>query len=165
MSEDFLEDSSDSILAANEWLCGLALKRFENADKVFDVLNNRAGLLIGYSGIFSPFVVPALQRLPFHQRQLFAVLLILSFILTAIFSLRAMQVVEVNLLPLKRDTANKYLSQPLENSQQEFLSNLLDASERNEKANLRKAHHLRISIICIGLQVLISLIIILFSTV
>ena len=49
MDEEHFENSEGS-LPCSEWLCGLALKRFENADNVFDALNNRAGLLIGYSG-------------------------------------------------------------------------------------------------------------------
>jgi hypothetical protein len=75
------------------------------------------------------------------------------------------QVVEVDIIPLKRETADKYLTQPLEDSKQEFLSNLLAASERNEKVNQRKAMLLRKAVVCIGLQVLVSLAIILFGTI
>jgi hypothetical protein len=164
MDKEHLENdhgSFDSI----EWLCGLALKRFESADKVFDVLNNRAGLLIGFSGLFSPFVIQALQRLPIQQRQISASILILIFMLTSYFSIRVIQVVEVDIIPLKRETADKYLTQPLEDSKQEFLSNLLAASERNEKVNQRKAMLLRKAVVCIGFQVLVSLAIILFGTI
>ena len=91
-------------------------------------------------------------------------MLVLIFMLTACFSIRAMQVVEVDYLPLKRETADKYLSQPLEVSQQEFLSNVIAATERNEKINHRKAMLLRKSVICIGMQVFVSLTIILFGT-
>lgn len=164
MDKEHLDNDNGS-LASIEWLCGLALRRFENADKVFDVLNNRAGLLIGYSGLFSPFVIQALQRLPIQQRQIFASILILIFMQTSYFSIRAMQVVEVDIMPLKRETADKYLSLPLEDSQREFLSNVLAASERNEKVNQRKAMLLRKAMVFIGIQVFVSLAIILFGTI
>jgi hypothetical protein len=164
MDNEHLENkhcSSDSI----EWLCSLALKRFESADKVFDALNNRAGLLIGFSGLFSPFVIQALQGLPIHQRQISASILILMFMLSSQFSIRAIQVVEVDIMPLKRETADKYLSQSIDYSKQEFLSNLLAASESNEKVNQKKAMLLRKAVACIGFQVFVSLAIILFATI
>ncbi len=136
-----------------KWLCELALKRFDAADRAFDVINNRTGVVIGFAGLFNSLLLSSWQKLPFPARYLSGVVWGSLLALMLYNSLRAFQVTDVDNLPLKRSTADSFLSLSEEDARERWLANLLDAAERMENANNLKASYLREAIRYLGLQV------------
>jgi hypothetical protein len=143
----------ESELTGTEWLCELALKRFESADRAFDSINNRTGVVIGFAGLFNSLLLPSWQKLPLSFR-FFSGIIWGSLIALMLFnSLRAFQVTDVEYLPLKRSTAESFLVLTKEAARERWLSNLLDAAKKMEEANNKKASFLRDAIRYLGLQV------------
>ena len=147
-----------------KWLCDLAIKRLEGLHKDFDTLNGRAGSIIGYAGLFNTLLLPSWQKIDKSLRPPIGIAWLCLVFLMLVFAYDAYRVMTVYSLPAKRESIEKFnLMDDEEEARLQFISATVDASENMSKVNARKAYSLKLSILFFGLQILLSVFVIIVA--
>lgn len=143
------EDIKDQL----PWVSELALKKFDYADKSFDTINNRAGIVIGWAGLLTSVFLPGLAGLPQHLKILILAFWVVPFAAMLCFGYRAFAVTKIKPLPITVDTLEDETALP--DSRARMVRMVLQAAEENERAGRRKAANLMNAIRCFAIQMII----------
>ena len=143
-----------------KWLCEIALKRLEAVHKDFDMINARAGIVIGFAGLFNSLLLPSWEKLcpALKVWSGTAWILIALFMLYNAFS--AYQVTQVESIPLRVDAFKRLHNMEDEDARYQFASNVIDASDRMSATNMKKAGCLKTAILSLSIQIFLSLIVV-----
>jgi hypothetical protein len=145
------------------FLCEIALKRLEAVHKDFDLLNARAGIVIGFSGLFNSLLLPSWEKLESSLKAWygFAWILIILFMLFNAFS--AYQVTQVESIPLRVDAFRRLHDMDEEDARLQFASNVIDASEKMSAINKKKAGYLKVAIFSLSVQICLSILVVIIG--
>lgn len=146
-----------------KWLCDLAIKRLEGLHKDFDTLNGRAGSIIGYAGLFNTLLLPSWQKIDKSYRPPIGIAWLCLVLLMLAFAYDAYRVRNVYSLPAKRESMDRFNLEDEEKARAEFISATVDASEKMSKVNARKSYSLKLSILFFGIQIILSVFVIIFA--
>ena len=146
-----------------KWLCDLAIKRLEGLHKDFDTLNGRAGSIIGYAGLFNTLLLPSWQKIDKSFRPPIGIAWLCLVLLMLAFAYDAYRVRNVYSLPAKRESMDRFNLEDEEKARAEFISATVDASEKMSKVNARKSYSLKLSILFFGIQIILSVFVIIFA--
>jgi hypothetical protein len=146
-----LEEIKDHI----PWISELALKKFDYADKSFDTINTRAGIVIGWAGLLTSVFLPGLGGLSQQVKVLVVAIWAFPFAMMLYFGYRAFSVARIKPLPITDDTLEEATALPNTDSRARMVRMVLQAAEANEDAGRKKAKDLMIAIRCFAVQMLI----------
>ena len=143
------EDIKDQL----PWVSELVLKKFDYADKSFDTINSRAGIVIGWAGLLTSVFLPGLSGLPQQVKNLILAFWAIPFAAMLYFGYRAFAVAKIKPLPITDDTLEDACA--LTDSRARMVRMVLQAAEANESAGRRKATHLMNAIRCFAIQMFV----------
>lgn len=142
-----------------KWLCEISMKRLEAANRDFDTINTRAGVVIGFAGLFNSLLIPSWSQLPKSLRFSSGIAWLAMVMIMLYFAFSAYRVSQVESIPLKRQTIERYLASSDAGARLQFMSDAIQAADRMMKVNHRKSSHLGIAIVTLALQVFLSLLV------
>ena len=124
------------------WISEIALKKFDYADRAFDTINARAGVVIGWAGLLTAIFFPALGRLPVPARSLVLVFWSIPFAGMIQQGYRAYTVARLKALPISYNSLQDLTSSSSIDARASIIAKIVVSSEINEQACLEKAKHL-----------------------
>lgn len=161
LDSDDIEDIKDQI----PWISELALKKFDYADKSFDTINARAGIVIGWAGLLTSMFLPGVGVLPRQVRFAIVGLWIIPFVAMLYFGYRAFSVARIKPLPITEATLEEDTALPVPGPRAGMVRRVLQAAEANEDASRKKATALMHAIRFFAIQMLIIVLSLMLSAI
>jgi len=146
-----------------KWLCEISMKRLEATHRDYDTINTRAGVVVGFAGLFNSLLIPSWSQLPKSLRFSSGIAWLTMVMLMLYFAFSAYRVSQVESIPLRRQTIERYLASSEEGARLQFMSDAIQAADRMMKVNHRKSTYLGIAIVTLALQVFLSLLVIILG--
>lgn len=125
------------------WISEVALKKFDYADRAFDTINTRAGVVIGWASLLTAIFFPALDRLPVLNKAIVLVLWSIPFFCMTHQGYMAFSVASLKALPVTEDSLGELTSTSNLLARATVIRKIVKASEINEKACSDKAKFLK----------------------
>jgi len=124
------------------WISEVVLKKFDNAERAFDTINNRAGLVIGWSGLLTASFLPALQRLSAFGKLIVLSVWGCSFACMIYNGYRAFSIANLKLLPIRSKSLVELTSLSSLEARAKLIKQIVVSSEINEQTCAKKAIYL-----------------------
>lgn len=124
------------------WISEVALKKFDYADRAFDTINTRPGVVIGWASLLTAVFFPALDRLPVPNKAIVLVLWSIPFFCMTHQGYMAFSVANLKVLPVTEDSLEELTSSSNLLARATVIRKIVKASEINEKACSDKAKFL-----------------------
>jgi hypothetical protein len=150
-----MKNNLDDIESRFDWISAVAIKKFENAERAYDVLNNRAGLVIGWSGLLTATFLPTIQLLPSLGRLTVLSIWSVSFACMIYNGYKAFSVQGRKIMPLSSGSLSMLTSLPSLEARAKLIKQIVLASELNEKTCGQKAIYLDRAIKLFAFQLLL----------
>jgi hypothetical protein len=125
------------------WISEVALKKFDYAERAFDTINTRAGVVIGWASLLTAIFFPALLRLPFIGKSIVLSLWAFPFFIMMYQGYLAYTVASLKAIPVTEDSLPELTSASNLDAHSAVIVKIVIASEINEKACSEKAKHLK----------------------
>lgn len=138
-----MNETSGDVESQLPWISEVALKKFDYADRAFDTINTRAGIVIGWSSLLTAIFFPALDRLPILNKAIVLISWSLPFFCMMHQGYMAFSVANLKALPLTEVSLDELISLSNLEARSKVIMEIVTASELNEAACIKKARYLK----------------------